>query len=74
MSSSRPKKSRHVKSKTKVMPTAFFNNEGMVHHAHIPTGQIVNGLLQVLKRLSDAIQRKRSAKYQSECLLNNELQ
>lgn len=59
------------------MLTAFFNNEGVVafppriqilivvHHEFLPAIQTVNGPLyvQVLKRLKEAIQRKRPAKW-----------
>ena len=42
-SSPRPKKSRLVKSKEKVMLIAFFNIDGVVHHEFVLPGQIVNG-------------------------------
>ncbi|GBM40532.1 hypothetical protein AVEN_76938-1 [Araneus ventricosus] len=65
-SSPRPKKSRHVKSKKIVMLIAFFDNEVVVHHEFVPAGQIVNCpfYVQVLKRLREAIRRKRPAKWQ----------
>lgn len=64
-SSPRPKKSRHVKSKTKVMLIAFFDNEGVVHHEFVPAGQTVNGpfYVQVLKRVREAVRRKRPGKW-----------
>src|SRR5215469_14986667 len=38
-SSPRPKKGRQVGSKTKVMLSAFFDSEGIVHHEYAPDGQ-----------------------------------
>jgi len=60
-SSPRPKKSRLVKSKEKVMLIAFFDIDGVVHHEFVPLGQTVNGhfYVQVLQRLRDAVRRKR---------------
>jgi len=43
-SSPRPKKSRLVKSKEKVMLIAFFDIDGVVHHEFIPPGQNVYGI------------------------------
>ncbi|GBM62569.1 hypothetical protein AVEN_95548-1 [Araneus ventricosus] len=50
----------------KVIPIAFFDNEGVVHHEFVPAGQSVNGpfYVQVLKRLREEIRRKRPAKCQ----------
>ena len=43
------------------MLTCFFNSRGMVHHEYAPEGQTINKEhdLKVLRRLRDAVQRKR---------------
>ena len=57
----RPKKARQVRSKIKVLLTVFFDASGVVHHEYLPEGSIVNQTYynEVLKRLRDAIRRKR---------------
>ena len=57
----KPKKSRQSRSKVKVMLTVFFDCQGVVHHEYLPSGQTVNKeyYLSVLKRLRDAVRRKR---------------
>jgi len=67
-SSPRPKTSRLVKSKEKVMLVAFFDIDGVVHHEFSPPGQTVNGhfCVQVLQRLRDTVRRKRCDKWQGE--------
>ena len=59
--SPRPKKARQVRSKIKVLLTVFFDASGVVHHEYFPEGSTVNQTyyIEVLKRLRDAIQRKR---------------
>ena len=59
--SPRPKKARHVRSKIKVLLTVFFYASGVVHHQCLPEGSTVNQTYytEVLKRLRDAIRRKR---------------
>jgi len=73
-SSARPKKSRLVKSKEKVMLIAFFDIDGVMHHEFVPLGQTVNGHfnVQVLQRLRDAVRRKRRDKWQGECFLHHD--
>ena len=60
--SPRPKKARQVRSKIKVLHTVFFDASGVVHHEYLPEGSTVNQTyyIEVLKRLRDAIRRKRS--------------
>lgn len=41
----RPKRTRRLQSKVKVMLTVFFDHCGVVHQEFLPTGQKVNGLL-----------------------------
>ena len=57
----RPKKARQVRSKIKALLTVFFDASGVVHHEYLPEGSIVNQTYynEVLKRLRDAIRRKR---------------
>lgn len=59
--SPRPKKARQVRSKVKVMLTVFFDYRGVVHHEYAPEGQTVNKeyYCEVLRRLRDAVRRKR---------------
>ena len=59
--SPRPKKACQVRSKIKVLLTVFFDASGVVHHEHLPEGSTVNQTyyIEVLKRLRDAIRRKR---------------
>ncbi|XP_023726193.1 histone-lysine N-methyltransferase SETMAR-like [Cryptotermes secundus] len=56
-SSPQPKKSRLVRSKDKVILTAFFDIYGLVHHEFLPPGQTFTGnfYVQVLQRLRDAV-------------------
>ena len=62
-SSPRPKKARQVRSKVKAMLTVFFDDQGVVHHEYAPEGQTINKqyYLEVLRRLRDAVRRKRPA-------------
>uniref|UniRef100_A0A8C4X9K6 Protein GVQW3-like n=1 Tax=Erpetoichthys calabaricus TaxID=27687 RepID=A0A8C4X9K6_ERPCA len=73
-SSPEPKKSRYVRSKTKVMLISFFNIDGLVHHEFVQSGQSVIGVfyVQVLQRLRDAIQRKRPDKWQGQWFLHHD--
>ena len=59
--SPRPKKARQVRSKIKVLLTIFFDASGVVHHEYLPECSTVNQTyyIEVLKRLRDAIRRKR---------------
>ena len=45
----------------KVMLTCFFDSHGIMHHEFTPEGQKINKdyYLEVLRRLRDAVQRKR---------------
>ncbi|XP_020299181.1 putative uncharacterized protein FLJ37770, partial [Pseudomyrmex gracilis] len=60
-SSPRPKKARQSRSKVKTMLTVFFDYEGVVHHEYAPRGQTITKeyYVEVLKRLHDAVRRKR---------------
>jgi len=55
------------KSNIKVMLIAFFDIDGLFHHAFLPTGQKVNKEFYktVLQRLRDAVRRHRSEKSRS---------
>ena len=56
------KKARQVRSKIKVLLTVFFfDASGVVHYEYLPEGSTVNQTyyIEVLKRLRDAIRRKR---------------
>lgn len=57
----KPKKPRQSKSKIKTLLTVFFDIRGIVHYEFLPAGQTVNKeyYLAVMKRLRDAIRRKR---------------
>ena len=59
--SPRPKKARQVRSNVKVMLTCFFDSRGIAYHEYAPQGQSINKeyYLQVLRRLREAVQRKR---------------
>jgi hypothetical protein len=50
-----------VRSKVKVLLTAFFDYRGIVHHNYAPEGQTVNKeyYLEVIRHLRDAVWRKR---------------
>jgi hypothetical protein len=64
----RPKKACEVGSKTKVLLTVFFPDQDVFVHAEfIPAGQTVNKeyYLQILRRLRDAVRRKRPEKWSS---------
>ena len=60
-SSPRPKKARQVQSNVKNMLICFFDIKGLVYFEFVPQGQTVNQrfYLAVLKRLHDAVRRKR---------------
>ncbi|UYV60389.1 K02A2.6-like [Cordylochernes scorpioides] len=57
----RPKKSRILKSRNKVLLVAFLDNKGIVHHEYLPAGQTVikEMYLSILRRLREAIRKKR---------------
>ncbi|GLV46631.1 hypothetical protein CBL_20906, partial [Carabus blaptoides fortunei] len=57
----RPKKSRQSRSHVKSMMIIFFNCEGVVHYEFALRGQTINKeyYVEVLKRLRDAVRRKR---------------
>ncbi|UYV76189.1 hypothetical protein LAZ67_13002976 [Cordylochernes scorpioides] len=61
----RPKKSRILKSRNKVLLVAFFENKGIVHHEYLPAGQTVikEMYLSILRRLREAIRKKRPEKW-----------
>jgi len=73
-SSPRPTKVRQVKSHVKTMLICFFDIKGLIHFEFIPQGQTVNQqfYLEVLKRLRDAVRRKRPKLWRSgEWLLHH---
>ena len=57
----RPKKARQSRSHVKSMVIIFFDCEGVVHYEFVPRGQTINKEynVEVLKRLRDAVRRKR---------------
>ena len=57
----RPKKAHQSRSGLKSMLIVFFDCEGVVHHEYAPTGQTINKeyYVQILKRLREAVSRKR---------------
>ncbi|UYV60576.1 hypothetical protein LAZ67_1001572 [Cordylochernes scorpioides] len=57
----RPKKSRILKSRNKVLLVAFLDNKGIVHHEYLPAGQTVikEMYLRILRRLREAIRKKK---------------
>ncbi|GFU79558.1 mariner Mos1 transposase [Trichonephila clavipes] len=59
--SPRPKKSRQVRSKIKIMLIVFFDAVGIVHHDCAPQCQTVDKefYLDVMRRLREAVRRKR---------------
>ncbi|KAL4119443.1 hypothetical protein QTP88_012252 [Uroleucon formosanum] len=59
--SPRPKKARQIRSQVKVMLTVFFDYQGVVHHEYAPKGQTITKeyYIDVLRRLRDAVRRKR---------------
>ncbi|UYV63712.1 hypothetical protein LAZ67_2005386 [Cordylochernes scorpioides] len=61
----RPKKSRILKSRNKVLLVAFLDNKGIVHHEYLPAGQTVikEMYLSILRRLREAIRKKRPEKW-----------
>lgn len=65
--SPRREKFRLDKSKGKVMLEVFFDHKGLIHYEFIPEGQTVNKelYLEILRRLRDAIRRKRPEKWAS---------
>ena len=69
------KKARQVKSNVKTMLICFFDIKGLVHFEFVPKGQTVNQqfYLEVLKRLRDAVRRKRLELWRSgEWLLHQD--
>lgn len=65
--SPRPKKARQVRSAVKTMLICFFDARGVVHREFVPEGQTVNQdfYIQVLRRLREAVRRKRPALWES---------
>jgi len=74
-SSPRPKKARQVQSNVKTMLICFFGIKGLVHFEFVSQGETVNQrfYLEVLKRLHDAVRRKRPELWRSgEWLLHHD--
>ena len=68
-------KKRQVKSNVKNMLICFFDIKGLVHFVFVQQGQTVNQMfyLEVLKRLRDAVRRKRPELWRSgEWLLHQD--
>ncbi|UYV71959.1 hypothetical protein LAZ67_9001355 [Cordylochernes scorpioides] len=61
----RPKKSRLLKSRNKVLLVAFLDKKGIFHHEYLPAGQTVikDMYLGILRRLREAIRKKRPEKW-----------
>ncbi|UYV77575.1 SCD [Cordylochernes scorpioides] len=61
----RPKKSRILKSRNKVLLVAFLDKKGIVHPEYLPAGQTVikEMYLSILRRLREAIRKKRPEKW-----------
>jgi len=61
------KKAKQVKSNVKTMLICFFDIKGLIHFEFVPQGQTVNQqfYLEVLKRLRDAVRRKRPELWRS---------
>ena len=59
---SRPKKARQCRFNVKVLLIAFFDWQGVVYHKFTLNGQTINKehYLDVLRRLREAIRKKRS--------------
>ena len=57
----RPKKARESRSNVNSMLIVFFDYEGVVHHEYAKAGQTINKeyCVQILKRLREAVRRKR---------------
>ncbi|UYV69367.1 hypothetical protein LAZ67_6003336, partial [Cordylochernes scorpioides] len=57
----RPKKSRILKPRNKVLLVTFLDNKGIVHHEYLPAGQTVikEMYLGILRRLREAIRKKK---------------
>ncbi|UYV69376.1 hypothetical protein LAZ67_6003358 [Cordylochernes scorpioides] len=66
----RPKKSRILKSRNKVLLVAFLDNKGIVHHEYLPAGQTVikEMYLDILRHLREAIRKKMPEKWPNEIL------
>ncbi|UYV67508.1 hypothetical protein LAZ67_5000996 [Cordylochernes scorpioides] len=61
----RPKKSRILKSRNKVLLVAFLDNKGIVHHEYLPAGQTVikEMYLDILRHLREAIRKNMPEKW-----------
>ena len=58
-----------------MMPIAFFDCEGVVHHEYVPQGQTVNQYfyIEVFRRLEGTVRRRRPEKWRSgEWLLHHD--
>ncbi|GFX57771.1 mariner Mos1 transposase [Trichonephila clavipes] len=67
--SPQPKKARQVRSKIKVMLIVFFDADEIVHPEYAPQEQTVNKefYLDVMRRLREAVHRKRPVLWVSSC-------
>ncbi|UYV68738.1 hypothetical protein LAZ67_6000605 [Cordylochernes scorpioides] len=67
----RPKKSRILKSRNKVLLVAFLDNKGIVHHEYLPAGQTVIKEMYLGIILREAIRKKRSEKWTNDIAPND---
>ncbi|UYV81739.1 ADCY3 [Cordylochernes scorpioides] len=69
----RPKKSRILKSRNKVLLVAFLDNKGIVHHEYLPAGQTVikKMYLDILLHLREAIRKKMPEKWPNDIAPND---
>ena len=64
----RPKKACQIASNVKVLLTAFFDCNGLVHHEFLPQGRTVNKeyYVEVMCRLSEVIHQKRTELWKNQ--------
>ncbi|UYV71316.1 K02A2.6-like [Cordylochernes scorpioides] len=69
----RPKKSRILKSRNKVLLVAFLDNKGLVHHEYLPAGQTVikEMYLDHLRHPREAIRKKMPEKWPNDIAPND---
>ncbi|UYV77610.1 hypothetical protein LAZ67_15001704 [Cordylochernes scorpioides] len=69
----RPKKSRILKSRNKVLLVAFLDNKGIVHREYLPAGQTVikEMYLDILRHLREAIRKKKPEKWPNDIAPND---
>ncbi|UYV64884.1 hypothetical protein LAZ67_3002276 [Cordylochernes scorpioides] len=72
----RPKKSRILKSRNKVLLVAFLDNKGIVHHEYLPAGQTVikEMYLDILRHLREEIRKKMPEKWPNDLISTLQLE